>query len=74
MATEARRLPIRMAHHTMAPSIDWPRAATTAKKNISKAAKRITKAMNRAGSRSLTAMTLAATTPNATKAHTWRIV
>ena len=65
---------MRIAHHTSAPSIDWPSAPTTPKKNTSKHANRMTNAMKSAGSRSLTAMMLAAMTPNAMKARPCRIV
>ena len=74
IASEARRLPTRIAHQTSAPSIDLLSAPTTPKTNTSKLANRITKARNRAGSRSLTAMRLAAMTPNAMNARPWTIV
>src|SRR6266480_1762792 len=48
-----------------------PSAPTTPKKKTSNAAKRITKATNSVGSRSLSARRLAATTPNAMKARPW---
>ena len=74
IAIAASMLPTRIDHHTRAPIIEAPTAPSTPRKNVSKHAKRMMTAMKSAGSRSLTAMKAAATTPNAMKARPCTIV
>ena len=74
MAATAKKLPIRMAHQASTPRIGWARKTIRARKNTSKAARKMRRARSIAGSRSAPWMRRAAIRPTATKATPWRIV